>query len=145
MNEHDEVVVKIRWADVDAYGHLRHSAYADWATFARSEWFERVGLGPALFTREGVAPITLEETSTFLKEVRLSEALRLSMQLLAASADGSRFVHEVTFQRGAALVARYRMIGAWFDLKARRIVPPPASIADGCAQLARAQPLAVLP
>ncbi|URI06100.1 acyl-CoA thioesterase [Aquincola tertiaricarbonis] len=125
-----EVRVKIRWADVDAYGHLRHSAFADWATFARSEWFEGVGLTPAVFAKEGTAPITLEETSTFLKEVRLGETLTLRMQRAAASADGSRFVHEVTFERNEVPVARYRMTGAWLNLQARRIVAPPALISE---------------
>lgn len=143
-NEQAEVAVTIRWADMDAYGHMRHSAYADWATFGRTEWLARAGLAPVLFQREGVAPITLEETTTFLQEVRLGEVLLLSMRLLAASADGSRFVHEVAFRRGDASVARYRMTGAWFDLKTRRIVPPPERIAEGCARLSRAEPLAAL-
>lgn len=104
-NEHDDVAVKIRWAEMDAHGHMRHSAYADWAT----------------------------------------EVLRLSMRLAAASQDGSRYVHEVTFRRAEAVVARYRMTGAWFDVQSRRIVPPPAAIAEGCARLTRAEPLAVLP
>lgn len=143
-NEHDDVAIKLRWADMDAHGHMRHTAYADWATFARLEWMERAGLTVALFGREGVAPISLEETTTFLKEVRLSEVLRLSMRLMAASRDGSRYVHEVTFRRAETMVARYRMTGAWFDMQSRRIVPPPASIAKGCTRLSRAEPLAVL-
>lgn len=56
----NEVRVKIRWADVDAYGHLRHSAFADWATFARSEWFEGVDLVPAVFAKEGTRPSPLK-------------------------------------------------------------------------------------
>lgn len=140
----NEVSVKVRWADVDAYGHLRHTAYADWATYARSEWFERVGLVPAVFMKAGVAPITLEETSTFLKEVRLGEILTLRMRQVAGSADGSRFVHEVEFERNDVLVARYRMTGAWFDLQGRRIVTPPVAVGAACEQLERAPNFALL-
>lgn len=138
------VTVKIRWADVDAYGHLRHSAYADWATFARSEWFESVGLDPQVFAQEGVAPITLEETTSFLKEVRLGDILTLSMLAAAETADGSRFVHTVAFQRKSLPVARYRMTGAWFNLRERKIVPPTAAIAACVTGLLRSDNFATL-
>lgn len=137
MTNVNAVTVKIRWADVDAYGHLRHSAYADWATFARSEWFEGVGLNPQVFAQEGVAPITLEETTTFLKEVRLGDTLTLSMLTTAETVDGSRFVHTVAFQRNSLPVARYRMTGAWFNLRDRKIVPPTATIAACIVDLLR--------
>lgn len=144
MINENVVTVKIRWADVDAYGHLRHSAYADWATFARSEWLEGVGLTPQVFTLEGVAPITLEETSTYLKEVRLGDRLALSMFVAAETADGSRFVHTVAFHRNDMPVAKYRMTGAWFNLRERKVVAPTASIAAHVAKLSRSQDFVAL-
>ena len=138
------VTVKIRWADVDAYGHLRHSAYADWATFARSEWLESVGLTPLTFAQEGVAPITLEETSTFLKEVRLADTLNLSPLVNSSTEDGSRFVHTVAFHRGNIPVAKYQMTGAWFNLRERKIVPPTAHIAECIAKQRRSESFTLL-
>ena len=37
------VTIVPRWADIDLNQHMRNSAFADWATYARTEWLNANG------------------------------------------------------------------------------------------------------
>jgi len=126
-----------RWADVDANGHLRHSAYADWATFVRTEWLYELGLTLRKLTALRIVPITQEETTKYSKEILLGEKIEVDLALAGSSADASWFVHRLHFRRGETLCARYEMKGAWMDIEKRRIAAPPPDVVQAISTLAR--------
>lgn len=128
--------VDVRWADCDANQHVRHSAYADFCTHARIEWLKAHGFGFEQFQQYGFGPVIFKEWTEYLKEVKMSERLTVAVYVAGLSEDSSRFriLHEIHKEDGR-LAARHEVSGAWFDLRSRKLIPPPAALAEIFAQL----------
>lgn len=126
-----------RWADIDFNRHMRHSAFADWAGYARSEWLDAHGLDIQTLTDLKVAPILFEEHTRYFKEILIGERIVVELQLAAANHDASRWRLRHTFRRWDALCAVHEVGGAWFDLVTRRIAPPPPGAREAYAELMR--------
>ncbi|WP_426492397.1 acyl-CoA thioesterase [Hymenobacter sp. 102] len=120
----------VRWADMDPNGHMRHSAYADYAAQHRIEYLSEHGFTLPFFAKAGLGPILFREDTRYLKELHINEQLRVTGELSGLSEDGSRWniVHTLYKPDGrpAATVA---VEGAWLDLRARKLTVPPADIA----------------
>ena len=136
---------EVRWADLDPNGHARHTAFMDWATHSRIAAFASRGLTIERFKELGVGPVIFREETDYLREVSGDDRITVSMELTGASPDWKhfRFRHQLTRRDGvpcATVVVR----GAWFNLQERKVVPPPAPIADACASLPRSADFEVL-
>jgi acyl-CoA thioesterase FadM len=58
MPTNDFVVTIVpRWADIDLNQHMRHSAFADWAAHARTEWLNANGLTMMKLVELRMAPV----------------------------------------------------------------------------------------
>jgi len=78
-----------RWADIDLNQHMRHSAFADWAAFARMEWLSANGFTIKKLMEQQMAPILFEERTRYRKEILLGEQVHIELQLAGANRDGS--------------------------------------------------------
>jgi acyl-CoA thioester hydrolase len=132
------LTVDVRWADCDANQHVRHSAYADFCTHARISWLKAHGFSFEQFQQHAFGPVIFKEWTEYLKEVKMSEQLTIAVFIAGLSDDGSRFriLHEI-YKEDGRLAARHEVSGAWFDLRSRKLIAPPAALADIFAQLAR--------
>jgi acyl-CoA thioester hydrolase len=135
----EEFVVTIvpRWADIDLNQHMRHSAFADWAAYARTEWLNANGLTMPKLVELKITPIMFEDRTTYLKEVLLGERVQIELQLVAGDRDGSRWSLRHTFRRGTTVCAVYEAKGAWFSIATRRIIPAPPGLLEAYVNLAR--------
>ncbi|OON70286.1 acyl-CoA thioesterase [Hymenobacter sp. CRA2] len=128
----------IRWADLDPNGHMRHSAYNDYAAQLRLDFLTDEGFPLAKFAQLGIGPILFREDTRFLKEVNPNETIKVGAQLAGLSPDGSRWriVHTVYKQDGreAAVIT---VDGAWLDLRQRKLATPPAELAEALSKLER--------
>ena len=72
-----DFVVQIvpRWADMDLNQHMRHSAFADWASYARTEWLHTNGFTMEKLAELKITPIMFEDRTRFLKEVLLGDRI----------------------------------------------------------------------
>jgi acyl-CoA thioester hydrolase len=130
--------IEVRWADVDANQHVRHSAYADYATHVRVEWMLQSGFGPSRLAELKIGPIIVEERTQYFKEIRMSERIRVDLALAGLSEDGQRYRFRQHFYReDGRLAARYELTGLWLDLRTRRRSPPPPGVNDLIMQLVR--------
>ncbi len=120
----------IRWADLDANVHMRHSAYNDYATQTRLMFMEEHGFGMEWFKNHQVYPILFREETVFLKEVHASETIRVDAVLHKISEDGSRWsIINHFYKADGTLAARLTVDGAWMDPIARKLKAPPESLA----------------
>lgn len=126
-----------RWADIDFNRHMRHSAFADWAGYARSEWLDAHGLSIQALTDLKVAPILFEERTRYFKEILIGERIVVELQLAAANHDASRWSLRHTFRRWDAVCAVHEAGGAWFDIVSRRIAQPPPGVKEAYSELMR--------
>lgn len=117
----------VRWAEMDPNGHMRHSAYADFAADQRVAFLARIGYGLPKFAELRLGPILFREETKFLKEVHIGEALRVDGRFLSLSDDGGRWTILHTLYRADGRVAATVTVdGAWLDLDRRKLrLPPP--------------------
>lgn len=120
---------EVRWADIDANQHLRHSAYADLCTHTRFEWLTESGFPAGEFARLGFGPVLFSEQTVYRREVHLGDRVVINVELAAASEDFSRWKlrHEIRKADGT-LAAVYEVSGAWLRLEDRKLIPPPPAL-----------------
>lgn len=145
MTSKDFVVTIVpRWADIDLNQHMRHSAFSDWAAYARTEWLNAKGLTMPKLVELRMTPIMFEDRTRYLKEILLGERIHIELQLAGAGRDGSRWFLRHIFRRGATVCAVYEAKGAWFSIATRRIVPAPPGLLEAYSSLARTDDYAEL-
>jgi acyl-CoA thioester hydrolase len=133
-----------RWADMDLNQHMRHSAFADWAAFARVEWLNANGFSIQKLVEQKMAPILFEDRTRYLKEILLGEQVHIELRLAGANRDGSQWFLRHIFRRGATVCAVYEARGAWFSVATRRVVAPPPALLEAYSNLARTDDYAEL-
>jgi acyl-CoA thioester hydrolase len=140
-----EAPFQVAWGDVDYNRHLANTAYLDYAAQTRFLYLAEAGFGPDAFAAHGIGPAVLKDEITYRRELKLLEPF--SVQFLAAgqNPDRSRFILVNRFVNEAGqLCAELRSLGAWFDLTARRIVPPPPALLAAMEGLERTEDYAEL-
>jgi acyl-CoA thioester hydrolase len=136
--------IGLRWADLDPNGHVRHSVYYDWGAIARIAYLQGQGVGLDWMVRHGVGPVLFREEAKFLREVRLTDEVKVELLLAASSVEGRKWRMFHRFFRGAELAATLEVDGAWLDLKARKVVAPPDEMGRAFAALGRTADFSVL-
>lgn len=120
---------EVKWSEVDPNMHLRHTVYLDYADQTRIRFFEQHGVPFNQLMRLNVGPIIFGTQSNFLKEVLLNETITLDCQLLDLSEDGRKWsIKHNVYKENGVLAAELIYIGAWLDLKARKVTAPPAEV-----------------
>ena len=122
------VSFKTKWADFDANKHMRHTAYNDYAAECRISFFREHGLSVEFFESENFGPILFEENTSFRREIKMGESLKIDMALKASSKHGERFkiLHHV-YKEDGTLAAKINVFIAWIDLVKRKLITPPIS------------------
>ncbi|MFJ5722300.1 acyl-CoA thioesterase [Streptomyces sp. NPDC093149] len=120
---------EVRWDDVDLNGHLRNTRYLEYTSTARLSYLAEAGWDVRALQKEGFTIVMLGEEVTYLREVFFTERVSVSCEVVGLSADGSRWriQHSISRENGeeAAVV---RALGAWIDIRARKITAPPPGI-----------------
>jgi acyl-CoA thioester hydrolase len=121
--------IQIRWSDIDANFHLRHSVYYDWGAFCRMEFLTEQGLGMKEMMKLKIGPILFREEAVFRKEIHYGDAVTMNLRLLRSKKDFSRwsFQHQV-FKNGDTLCAVITVDGAWMDVVQRKLASPPEEV-----------------
>ncbi len=122
------LATQILWSMIDANGHLRHSAYADLAAQARVNVLGALGLANEIAALR-IGPILFKEELSYLKEVRMNEEVKVTVELSRYRSDGGRYslVSNIIRSDGA-LSATVMVEGAWLDLKQRKLCSLPEAM-----------------
>ena len=101
--------ISIRWADIDANFHLRHSAYYDFGAQQRMDVLEQSGLTLRIMQEQGFGPILFREECIFRKEISLSDTITITVKPVSYTHLVQRFLLIVplaylTKQKGFVLV-----------------------------------------
>ena len=118
--------ISLRWADIDANRHLRHSAYYDFAAAMRMNVLIDHGLSSAKLEELQIGPILFREEAIFRREVVLEDKLTIDLQILKSTHDFSRlsFRHQLMKDDGTQ-AAIINVDVAWIDLVKRKLTVPP--------------------
>lgn len=115
----------LRWADIDANFHLRHSVYYDLCAQQRMSALTDVGISLMHMRRGGYGPVLFKEECTFRREIKLEDEIWIVLRRCAVN-EPSRFSFVHTFIKAdATYCARLVVTGAWIDTRLRKITVPP--------------------
>jgi acyl-CoA thioester hydrolase len=128
--------IQIRWSDLDANFHLRHSVYYDWGALSRIEFLYAHGLTAELMHQLHFGPILFREECVFKKEIRLGDKVAISLKLLKSRRDYSRWTiqHDIN-KNNDVTCAILTVDGAWLDTAKRKLAVPPSEVFNGFSQM----------
>jgi acyl-CoA thioester hydrolase len=131
--------IQIRWADIDANSHLRHSVYFDYAAAIRIRLLSDHGLTTKKLDEIRIGPILFREEALFKKEVRLEDSLTIDVELLKATANYSRWsIRHNYYKNSDILCTVVNIDGAWLDLDKRKLAEPNDTIINAFDQFPKA-------
>lgn len=134
------------WGSMDFNGHFANTAYLDLAADVRLAFFADHGFPPGEFTRLAIGPVIRKDELEYFREVRLHDRVTVTFASRGLSADGARFVFEneiwLPSRKRAAAV---RSTGGWLDLRARKLIAPPAALLAALMQTPRSPDFQELP
>lgn len=130
--------MQVRWSDMDANRHLRHSAYYDFGAAHRMMVLSDHGLTLKKLEEFGIGPILFREEAIFKREIRMDDVVTLDVSLVKATHDFSRWSlrHHFTKEDGS-LAAILNLDGAWMDLLKRKLTVPNEFVASIFASFPR--------
>lgn len=118
-----EMVVPMRWGDMDALGHINNTVYFRYMEIVRMDWVAQVRSGRAA---QGQGPLIVNAFCSFLRQLEFPGDVRVSM--FVANAGRSSFDTFHTLERLDEPGVLYAEGGAcmvWTDYAAKTSAPLP--------------------
>ena len=127
---------EIRWSDIDANRHLANSAYINFMSHTRMAFLMENGFGQQQMAKHSIGPVVFYEHMYYFKEVFAGKPVRVTLQLKGISDDGMyfEFVHNFYDYKGRNF-ASCEMMGAWIDLKERKLITLPEELYKNLSSL----------
>jgi acyl-CoA thioester hydrolase len=123
--ENFSLQLQVRWSDIDANRHLRHSVYYDYGAYCRMVLLSNMGLTTQKLEALGIGPILFREEAVFRREIVFEDHIRITAELVKASADYSRWgIRHSMLKADSTLAATVTVEGAWIDLNKRKLAVP---------------------
>lgn len=136
MSDAFRTEMEVRWGDLDANGHVRNTAYSEFATQARLRFLDTRGFPAERFNRMGIGPIYFREETVYRRELRLGDVVTVEVRSDGLAPDVSRWrVAHRLLRPGGEVAGFVTVDGAWMDLAARELALPPDDLADALRDL----------
>jgi YbgC/YbaW family acyl-CoA thioester hydrolase len=134
--------VKVRFYELDPYGHVNHTNYLAYFEAARVEFLEDVGFGLLSMQENGWQIVVVELTARFAAAAGLNDILTIDTRVGEVGRVSSTW-HQ-TMTRGGDPVASLDITAAFTDLAGRpRRIPPEfaaAAVGDGSSPSVSSSP-----
>ena len=114
--------LKVRFYELDPYGHLNHSAYLQFFETGRVELLERVGLDLESFAACGYRFVVNRIETSFVRPVHASETITVETEVVELRRASS--VWRQRLLRGDEVVARQELRAAITDTDGRPVRAP---------------------
>ncbi|NNE76435.1 MAG: acyl-CoA thioesterase [Pricia sp.] len=113
---------EIRWSDIDANRHLANSAYFNLMSHTRMSFLMELGFDQKTLAEHEIGPVVFYEHMYYFKEAFPGRPIKVSLEVTGMSEDGKFFAFEHNFYNyKGENFAHCEMMGAWIDLKTRRL------------------------
>lgn len=118
------IELAVRSYELDALGHVNQAVYHQYAELSRMAAVAASGITFDDFIRSGVAPVMLESTITFRRELRAGDVVTVCCD--TKFGPGKTFhMHQQILKPDGTLSAELTSTLGIMDLVARRLVPDP--------------------
>jgi acyl-CoA thioester hydrolase len=136
----------IRWADLDANGHVHYSAFIDAAAELRYRFFTDHGFSPDEYLKLGIGAVYSSIEAHFLREVRVGETITIVFTLAGLSPKGTRWkVHHDILKANGKKAVVLDIEGAILDLTSRRLATATPELLAVFHQIPRSLTFEALP
>ena len=127
--------VRSQW--IDANGHLNMGYYVVVFDYATDAWLAYIGLDPGYKARCGVMTFTLESHVTYRRELRESDELRFTTQLLDFDPKRLHYFHQMYRAQDDTLAATNELVSLHVAQETRRSAPMAPEILERLGQIQR--------
>ena len=136
---------EVRWSDLDANRHLANSAYMNFMSHTRMGFLMENGFGQKELAAYNLGPVVFYESIYYFKEIFGGQPVTVSLELKGLSEDGMyfEFVHNMYDYKGRHC-ASCEMMGAWIDLKERKLIGLPEALFVNLSSLSKTEDFRVL-
>ena len=136
---------EIRWSDLDANRHLANSAYINFMSHTRMAYLGQLGFNQKSMAEHNIGPVVFYEHMYYFKEVFAGKPVKVSLNFKGMSEDGMffEFEHDFYDSKGKNF-ARCQMMGAWIDLKERKLIGLPDEFLGAFERMEKAEDFKVL-
>lgn len=122
-----QLPLQLRWADIDANLHVRHSVYYDWGALCRISFMQEKGLSESVYQQYKIGPILFREECKFRREIRMGDTIAIDLQLVQSRRDFSRWtIRHTIWKKENVIAATITVEGAFIDTHLRKLALPPA-------------------
>jgi acyl-CoA thioester hydrolase len=136
----------VRWSDADANGHLRNTAFAEFANDTRVALLASFGYAWTRFQSLHLGPVLFREELEYRREAAIGEEVLVDALCAGLAPDASRWtIRHRLWKADGTEMAVVTVVGSWLDLEARRAVAPPQDLADAFRSMPRSEPFVEMP
>ncbi|MEO6408952.1 MAG: acyl-CoA thioesterase [Burkholderiaceae bacterium] len=118
-----EMVIPIRWGDMDPMGHVNNTLYFRYFEIIRIDWFQRIGCAP---NPAGQGPVIVNAFCNFIKQLEYPGDI--VARHYVAEPGRSSFETYITLERSDQPGTPYAQGGArtvWIDFPQQKSAPLP--------------------
>ncbi|MBS1622409.1 MAG: acyl-CoA thioesterase [Bacteroidetes bacterium] len=117
--------IQIRWSDIDANNHMRHSAFYDYGAWMRIMFLAAKGIDMQWMKEHQNGPILFREEAIFKREIRFEDKVTINVEITKSTVDYSRWSLRHSFvKEDGTLAAIINVDGAWFSTAERKLIVP---------------------
>ncbi len=136
---------KVLWSDLDGNMHMKNTSYLEYASNIRMTYFFDMGFPPKKMLETGIGPVAVRDEILYIREIQLMEPFTVSLQLDGLSDDHSRMrLINVFTDAKERIFSKVISDGVWFNLRERKVTPPPAEIMELMLTLPRSESYRVI-
>ena len=120
----NELVIPIRWGDMDAMGHVNNTVYFRYLESTRIDWFDKIGFTP---NPQGEGPVIVNAFCNFYKQLEYPGDVLVKMY--ASDPGRTTFETWATMEQAANPGVIYAAGGAttiWVDFPKKKAVDLPS-------------------
>ena len=136
---------EIRWSDIDANRHLANSAYINFMSHTRMAYLGLLGFNHKSMAANNIGPVVFYEHVYYFKEAFPGRPVKVSLEFVGMSEDGMffEFRHNFYDHKGKNF-ARCEMMGAWIDLKERKLTGLPKEFMEAFEAMEKSEDFKIL-
>lgn len=136
---------EIRWSDIDANRHLANTAYVNFMSHTRMAFLMENGFGHKELVQYNLGPVVFYEHIYYFREVFAGKPVKVTLELKGLSEGGMyfEFLHNFYDHKGRN-VASCEMMGAWIDLKERKLTSLPKVLFNNLNSLSHTDDFRIL-
>jgi len=121
-----QVRVEVRAYELDTQGHLTTAAYLQYGDHVRWKLLQAAGIDLDELRHARLAPVTLETTVRFLRELRMGDQVDVSCVFRWPGGRTGQVFQQMHRVSDGELAAEISSVGGLLDLDRRRLAPVPA-------------------